>query len=119
MFGDINNFLFSDNSGENAIWNYARLIFRGTTVSGTTGTIARAQIITFTSSWTNISNTFDIVTNDPNGSKGYKTISSPWFSRSQVGNIIGLCFTTICNSNNINDNNSKFRLGQVLIQFKS
>ena len=52
-------------------------------------------------------------------SKGYKTISSPWFSRSQVGNIIGLCFTTICNSSNVNDNNSKFRLGQVLIQFKS
>lgn len=119
MFDNLNNFLFSDNSGENATWNNARLIFRGTTISGTTGTIARAQIITFTSSWTNINNSFDIITNDPNGSKGYKTISSPWFSRSQVGNIIGLCFTTICNSNNINDNNSKFRLGQVLIQFKS
>jgi hypothetical protein len=119
MFDDLNNFLFSDNSGENATWNYARLIFRGTTVSGTTGTIARAQIKTYTASWTNIGNTFDIVTNDPSGSKGYKTISSPWFSRSQVGNIIGLCFTTICNSSNVNDNNSKFRLGQVLIQFKS
>ena len=119
MFDELNNFLFSDNSGENATWNYARLIFRGTTISGTTGTIARAQIKTYTTSWTNIGNTFDIVTNDPNGSKGYKTISSPWFSRSQVGNIIGLCFTTICNSNNVNDNNSKFRLGQVLIQFKS
>jgi hypothetical protein len=119
MFDDLNNFLFSDNSGENATWNNARLIFRGTTISGTTGTIARAQIKTYTTSWTNIGNTFDIVTNDPNGSKGYKTISSPWFSRSEVGNIIGLCFTTICNSNNVNDNNSKFRLGQVLIQFKS
>jgi hypothetical protein len=121
MFDELNNFLFSDNSGENATWNYARLIFRGTTVTGTTGTIARAQIITCisTASWTNIGNTFDIITNDPNGSKGYKTISSPWFSRSQVANIIGLCFTTICNSSNINDNNSKFRLGQVLIQFKS
>lgn len=118
MFDNINNFLFSDNSGENALWNYARLIFRGTTITGTTGTIARTQIKTYTSSWTNINNTFDIVTNDPNGSKGYKTISSPWFSKSQVGNIIGLCFTTICDSNNINDNNSKFRLGQVLIQFK-
>jgi hypothetical protein len=119
MFDGLNNFLFSDNSGENANWNYARLIFRGTTISGTTGTIARAQIKTYTTSWTNIGNTFDIVTNDPNGSKGYKTISSPWFSRSQVGNIIGLCFTTICNSSNVKDNNSKFRLGQVLIQFKS
>jgi hypothetical protein len=122
MFDDLNNsnnFLFSDNSGENATWNHARLIFRGTTISGTTGTIARAQIKTYTTTWTNIGNTFDIVTNDPNGSKGYKTISSPWFSKSQVGNIIGLCFTTICNSNNVNDNNSKFRLGQVLIQFKS
>ena len=119
MFDELNNFLFSDNSGENATWNYARLIFRGTTVSGTTGTIARAQIKTYTATWTNIGNTFDIVTNDPNGSKGYKTISSPWFSRSLVGNIIGLCFTTICNSSNVNDNNSKFRLGQVLIQFKS
>jgi hypothetical protein len=119
MFDDLNNFLFSDNSGENATWNYARLIFRGTTISGTTGTIARAQIKTYTTSWTNIGNTFDIITNDPSGSKGYKTISSPWFSRSQVGNIIGLCFTTICNSSNVNDNNSKFRLGQVLIQFKS
>jgi len=119
MFDELNNFLFSDNSGENATWNYARLIFRGTTINGTTGTIARAQIKTYTSSWTNIGNTFDIVTNDPSGSKGYKTISSPWFSRSQVGNIIGLCFITICNSSNINDNNSKFRLGQVLIQFKS
>ena len=121
MFDDSTNFLFSDNSGENATWNYARLIFRGTTVYGTTGTIARAQIITCitTSTWTNIGNTFDIVTNDASGSKGYKTISSPWFSRSQVKNIIGLCFTTICNSSNVNDNNSKFRLGQVLIQFKS
>jgi hypothetical protein len=119
MFDELNNFLFSDNSGENATWNYARLIFRGTTISGTTGTIARAQIKTYTTTWTNIGNTFDIVTNDPSGSKGYKTISSPWFSRSQVGNIIGLCFTTICNSTNVNDNNSKFRLGQVLIQFKS
>ena len=118
MFDNINNFLFSDNSGENALWNYARLIFRGTTISGTTGTIVRTQIKTYTSSWTNINNTFDIITNDPTGSKGYKTISSPWFSKSQVGNIIGLCFTTICDSNNINDNNSKFRLGQVLIQFK-
>jgi hypothetical protein len=121
MFDELNNFLFSDNSDENATWNYARLIFRGTTINGTTGTIARTQIKTCitTATWTNIGNTFDIVTNDPNGSKGYKTISSPWFSRSQVSNIIGLCFTTICNSNNINDNNSKFRLGQVLIQFKS
>ena len=119
MFDELNNFLFSDNSGENATWNYARLIFRGTTINGTTGTIARTQIKTYTSTWTNIGNTFDIVTNDPSGSKGYKTISSPWFSRSQVGNIIGLSFTTICNSSNINDNNSKFRLGQVLIQFKS
>jgi hypothetical protein len=121
MFDDSTNFLFSDNSGENATWNYARLIFRGTTIDGTTGTIARAQIKTCvtTSSWTNIGNTFDIVTNDPSGSKGYKTISSPWFSRSEVKNIIGLCFTTICNSNNIIDTNSKFRLGQVLIQFKS
>jgi hypothetical protein len=119
MFDESNNFLFSDNSGENATWNYARLIFRGTTIYGTTGTIARAQIKTFSSTWTNIGNTFDIVTNDPSGSKGYKTISSPWFSRSQVGNYIGLCFTTICNSSNIIDINSKFRLGQVLIQFKS
>jgi hypothetical protein len=121
MFDDSTNFLFSDNSGENATWNYARLIFRGTTMYGTTGTIARAQIKTCitTATWTNIGNTFDIVTNDPNGSKGYKTISSPWFSRSEVKNIIGLCFTTICNSSNVNDNNSKFRLGQVLIQFKS
>jgi len=121
MFDDSTNFLFSDNSGENATWNYARLIFRGTTINGTTGTIARTQIKTCvtTATWTNIGNTFDIVTNDPNGSKGYKTISSPWFSRSEVKNIIGLCFTTICNSSNVNDNNSKFRLGQVLIQFKS
>jgi hypothetical protein len=121
MFDESNNFLFSDNSGENATWNYARLIFRGTTMYGTTGTIARAQIITCitTTTWTNIGNTFDIVTNDPSGIKGYKTISSPWFSRSEVKNIIGLCFTTICNSSNVNDNNSKFRLGQVLIQFKS
>jgi hypothetical protein len=121
MFDDSTNFLFSDNSGENATWNYARLIFRGTTIDGTTGTIARTQIKTCitTTTWTNIGNTFDIVTNDPSGSKGYKTISSPWFSRAQVKNIIGLCFTTICNSSNINDNNSKFRLGQVLIQFKS
>lgn len=119
MFDGLNNFLFSDNSGENALWNHARLIFRGTTIYGTTGTIARTQIKSYTSSWTNINNTFDIVTNDPNGSKGYKTISSPWFSKTQVGNIIGLCFTTICDSNNINDNNSQFRLGQVLIQFKS
>ena len=121
MFDDSTNFLFSDNSGENATWNYARLIFRGTTMYGTTGTIARVQIKTCitTSTWTNIGNTFDIVTNDASGSKGYKTISSPWFSRLQVKNIIGLCFTTICNSSNVNDNNSKFRLGQVLIQFKS
>jgi hypothetical protein len=121
MFDESNNFLFSDNSDENATWNYARLIFRGTTIDGTTGTIAKAQIKTCitTATWTNIGNTFDIVTNDPSGSKGYKTISSPWFSRSEVKNIIGLCFTTICNSSNINDNNSKFRLGQVLIQFKS
>ena len=121
MFDDSTNFLFSDNSGENATWNHARLIFRGTTMYGTTGTIARAQIKTCitTSTWTNIGNTFDIVTNDASGSRGYKTISSPWFSRLQVKNIIGLCFTTICNSSNVNDNNSKFRLGQVLIQFKS
>jgi hypothetical protein len=121
MFDESNNFLFSDNSGENATWNYARLIFRGTTMYGTTGTIVRTQIKTCitTATWTNVGNTFDIVTNDPSGSKGYKTISSPWFSRSEVKNIIGLCFTTICNSSNINDNNSKFRLGQVLIQFKS
>ena len=119
MFDESNNFLFSDNSGENATWNYARLIFRGTTINGTTGTIVRTQIKTFSTTWTNIGNTFDIVTNDPSGSKGYKTISSPWFSRSQVGNYIGLCFTTICNSSYVNDNNSKFRLGQVLIQFKS
>ena len=121
MFDDSTNFLFSDNSGENATWNYARLIFRGTTMYGTTGTIARAQIKTCitTSTWTNIGNTFDIVTNDASGSRGYKTISSSWFSRLQVKNIIGLCFTTICDSNNIIDTNSKFRLGQVLIQFKS
>ena len=35
----------------------------------------RAQIKTYTASWTNIDNT---------DQKGYKTISSPWFSRSQV-----------------------------------
>lgn len=119
MFDGYNNFLFSDNSGENALWTYARLIFRGTTINGTTGTITKVQIQTFNTSWINIGNTFDIITNDPNGSKGYKTISSPWFSRSQVGNIIGLLITNICNSNNISDTNAKFRLGQVLIQFKS
>ena len=106
MFDESNNFIFSDNSGENAIWSYARLIFRGTTINGTIGIIAKTQIQTFTSSWTNIGSSFNIITNDTNGSKGYKTISSPWFSRSQVGNTIGILFTSICDINNINDNNS-------------
>jgi hypothetical protein len=51
MFDQTNNFIFSDNSGENAQWNYARLIFRGTTIYGTTGNIVKIQLKSYTSSW--------------------------------------------------------------------
>jgi microcystin-dependent protein len=118
------NFLFQDKTGENGQWNYARLLFRGTTISGTNGNTVSIQIQSNVNSlWNNIGSNFTISTNDPSGINGYNTYSSPWFSHTDIGinnPSIGIKILDIFNySTNTTDINSKFRLGQVWIQFKA
>ena len=93
------NFLASDFSGDNASWNYARLIFRGTTILGTIGNTVSLNIQTKNGSlWNNIGSSIIINTNDPTGVNGYNTYISNWFSFIDIYGTLGIKINNIYNN---------------------
>jgi microcystin-dependent protein len=118
------NFLFQDKTGENGQWNYARYLFRATTITGVSGDTVRLQVQSkINSVWNDVGVPFDISVNDPTGAKGYNTYSSPWFSHVDIGTnspTLGLKVVSVFQaSNNSTDTAARFRLGQVWLQFKA
>jgi microcystin-dependent protein len=113
----VGGFLFQDTSSDNSQWNNAQLIFRGTTINGSTGNNVDISIVTSTigSVWSNV-NTFTLNINDPTGASGFKTFKSPWFSYNSLNNIIGLQINNIY-TGTTSDIGANFRLGFVSIQF--
>ena len=108
------SFLYQDCSGENMQWNSARILFRGcplTTYDSTSVFTVQDFVYNRNPQYGDISPQFTLY-ND--GSDfGYVTYSTPWFSM-ESANPRHIALSYISNSEN-----ADFRVGQVLIQFKS
>jgi hypothetical protein len=108
------SYLYQDTSGENMLWNYARLLFRGCSLAST----ASSSLFTvqdFQSNrspqYSNISNSFTLC--NEGSSLGYVSYSTPWFTM-QSSNARHIALI-----HNSNTQNEIFRVGQVHIQFKT
>jgi hypothetical protein len=108
------SYLYQDASGENMMWKYARLLFRGCPLSSNPSTsIMTIQdfISSRTPQYSNLTTTFTL---SNNGSDyGYVSYGTPWFSMT-TSNARHIALYLSSNSQN-----SIFRIGQVHIQFKS
>lgn len=108
------SFLYQDASGESMQWNYARLLFRGcplTTSPSTSSFIIQDYVYTRTPQTSNITSSFNL--NHDGSVYGYGTYSTPWFpSTNSFARSIQLYHST-------NSVGSTFRVGQVLIQFRT
>jgi hypothetical protein len=109
-----NSYLYQDASGENMLWNFARLLFRGCCLASTSN-VSTFNIQNFVNSripqYSNITSAFNL---SNNGSQfGYVTYATPWFQMTESNSRhIALFYSS-------NATNSNFRIGQVLIQFKT
>lgn len=108
------SYLYQDASGENMAWNYARLMFRGCplTASASTSVFTVDEFVnTRTPQYSNLINGFTL--SNPGSDYGYVSYATPWFSTSTSNaRHIALALSN-------NSANSNFRVGQVLIQFKT
>lgn len=108
------SFLYQDASGENMMWKYARLLFRGCSLTpnpSTTIMTVQDFISSRTPQYSNIIPTFTL-SND-GSDYGYVSYSTPWFSMTS-SNARHIALNVSSNSQN-----AVFRVGQVHIQFKS
>lgn len=108
------SYLYQDASGENMNWNFARLLFRGCPLSAT-ASVSTFTVQSFVQSrtpqYSNISNSFNL-SNDGSGN-GYVSYATPWFAMNDTG------ARHVALSYSANTVSSLFRVGQVLIQFKT
>ena len=108
------SYLFQDASGENMRWNYARLLFRGCPLSAT-ASVSTFTVQSFVQSrtpqYSNVSTAFNL-SND-GYTNGYVSYATPWFTMSESN------ARNIALSYSANTTSSVFRVGQVLIQFKT
>lgn len=112
-----NTFLYQDASDENMSWNAARLLFRGCPLTPDPSVSTfNVQEGLFDSNindyiYTNI--TTDFTLSNEGSASGYVTYGTPWFSMTNSNaRQIALFLSS-------NDQNSSFRVGQVVIQFKT
>jgi hypothetical protein len=108
------SFLYQDASGENMAWNYARLLFRGcplTTLASTSVFTIQDFVDTRSPQYSNIISSFTL--SNAGSDYGYVSYATPWFSTSTDNSRhIALALST-------NSQTANFRVGQVLIQFKT
>lgn len=108
------SYLYQDASGENMQWNFARLLFRGCPLSAT-ASVSTFTIQSFVQSrtpqYSNVSSAFNL-SNDGSGN-GYVSYATPWFNMADTG------ARHVALSYSANTTSSLFRVGQVLIQFKT
>lgn len=108
------SFLYNNTSGETIQWNYARLIFRGMsmTLSNSDNTTLSVQEYYYnrTPQYSNITGTFTV--SNMSYSKGYKTVVTPWFTNT-VNDVRHLAVYVHSSTYN-----SLFRFGSVYIQYK-
>lgn len=108
------SFLYTSLSDEIIQWNYARLLFRGMsmTLSNDNITIMSIQEYNYNRvpQYSNVTETFT-VSNVPYN-KGYKTIITPWFNNTSQD------VRHIAISINSSTYSTPFRFGSVYIQFK-
>lgn len=109
-----NSFLYQDASGEGMQWNSARLLFRGcplTPNASVSTFIIQDYVQSRTPQYSNISSYFNL--SNAGSSNGYVTYSTPWFS-SMSSNARHIEMALLSNTLNV-----PFRVGQVLIQFRT
>lgn len=108
------SFLYQDASGEGMQWNSARLLFRGcplTPNASVSTFIVQDYVQSRTPQYSNVSSHFNL--SNAGSSNGYVTYSTPWFpSISSNARHIEMSLTS-------NTANVPFRVGQVLIQFRT
>jgi hypothetical protein len=109
-----NSYLYQDASGEGMLWNFARLLFRGCPLSplpSVSSFTVQSFVNSRTPQYSNVSTSFNL-SNDGSGN-GYVTYASPWFNMTESNaRHIALLYSA-------NTQSSNFRIGQVLIQFKT
>jgi hypothetical protein len=106
--------LYQDASGEDMKWNYARLLFRGCPLSGSASTSVftlQDYVSSRTPQYSNVTANFTL-SNDGQAN-GYVSYGTPWFGVStSQGRSLAINYVS-------NSLSSNFRVGQVLIQFKT
>jgi hypothetical protein len=108
------SFLYQDASGENMLWNNARLLFRGCPLT-TSASISTLTIQDFNESrspqYSNLTTAFTLLNAGSN--YGYVSYATPWFSINNSNmRHVALYLSS-------NTQNAMFRIGQVHIQFKT
>ncbi len=108
------SYLYQDASGENMLWNYARLLFRGCPLNGNAN-VSTFTVQNFVSSrtpqYSNISSAFNLSNDGSNN--GYVSYATPWFNMTDTSaRHVALLYSA-------NTVSANFRVGQVLIQFKT
>jgi hypothetical protein len=108
------SYLYQDTSGENMLWNYARLLFRGCPLTNTLSTSTfymQDYVNSRTPQYSNISGSFTL--SNAGSNYGYVSYATPWFAMSGSNERhLALLY-------NANTANATFRVGQVHIQFKT